>query len=134
MAENPQQQQILVETFIDVLHQSGIFSSCGQSQIMQETSQEAVDLFTTNNSTNDIEETQKEVEDDNKTNVNLLSSLIDEIRKYPCIWNISSKAHKDKYKIAEAWRRLSAALQHPGKNNENDIYCQDFCCNVLKCS
>ncbi|XP_057310512.1 uncharacterized protein LOC130648477 [Hydractinia symbiolongicarpus] len=60
-----------------------------------------------------IEETQKEVEDGNKTNVNLLSSLINEIRKYPCVWNMSSKTHKDKYKIAEAWRRLSAALQHP---------------------
>lgn len=44
-----------------------------------------------------------------------LVNLIEEVRKYPCIWNVSSKSHKDKPRKMEAWRRISGALCVPGK-------------------
>ena len=49
------------------------------------------------------------------SNDNELSAmLIEEVRKYPCIWDISLKLHEDKHEKSEAWRRISACLQQPG--------------------
>ena len=41
--------------------------------------------------------------------------LIEEVRKYPCIWNIASSSHKDKPKKMEAWRRIAAVLNQKGE-------------------
>jgi hypothetical protein len=41
-------------------------------------------------------------------------NLIEEVRRYPCLWNISLASHKDKPKKQEAWRRISAVLNIPG--------------------
>ena len=41
-------------------------------------------------------------------------NLIEEVRRYPCLWNISLAFHKDKPKKQEAWRRISAVLNIPG--------------------
>lgn len=43
-------------------------------------------------------------------------ALIEEVRQYPCVWNVSSNSYKDKPKKMEAWRRISAALNQPGKS------------------
>ena len=45
----------------------------------------------------------------------LHTMLIEEIRKYPCIWDISSKSNKERPKKIEAWKRICASLQQPGK-------------------
>ena len=51
-----------------------------------------------------IELFQEGTEDSlNKSDINLqdasfLSNLIEEIRKYPCIWNVSLKSHKERPK------------------------------------
>ena len=38
----------------------------------------------------------------------LHTMLIEEIRKYPCIWDISSKSNKERPKKIEAWKRICA--------------------------
>ncbi|XP_046863255.1 uncharacterized protein LOC124457000 [Xenia sp. Carnegie-2017] len=50
-----------------------------------------------------------------------LINLIEEVRKYPCIWNVSSKLHKDKPRKLEALRRISAALCLP-----ENVVCKEF--------
>ena len=65
---------------------------------------------------------EQQFDDDtqNEDNINFICEnelsvpLIEEVRKYPCIWDISCKSHKDKFKKMEAWRRVLAALRHPG--------------------
>lgn len=43
--------------------------------------------------------------------------IIEEVRKYPCIWDVSSHSHKDKFKKIEAWKRVSSALKLPGNKH-----------------
>ena len=45
-------------------------------------------------------------------------ALIEEARRYPCIWNVSLNCNKDKPKKLEAWRRIAAVLNQPGINIE----------------
>ena len=45
----------------------------------------------------------------------LHTMLTEEIRKCPCIWDISSKSNKERPKKIEAWKRICASLQQPGK-------------------
>ncbi len=45
-----------------------------------------------------------------KSQKSLQVQLIEEVRKFPCIWEVSSRAHKEKTMKLEAWRRISAAL------------------------
>lgn len=46
--------------------------------------------------------------------VQLSVALIEEVRRYPCVWNVTLNSNKDKPKKMEAWRRISAALNQPG--------------------
>ena len=56
---------------------------------------------------------QQDQEADN-SEFDISEMIIEEVRKYPSIWDISSKAHKDKFKKMEAWRRVSSAVKLPG--------------------
>ena len=40
--------------------------------------------------------------------------LIEEVRTYECVWNTRSKSFKDRFKKAEAWRRISMSLGQEG--------------------
>ena len=47
------------------------------------------------------------------SNIQCLS--IEEVRKYQCIWNTTSRSFKETPKNAEAWRRVSVAMKMEGK-------------------
>lgn len=52
---------------------------------------------------------------DGKQDSTFSMDLIEEVRKYPCIWNISLKSNRDKPKKMEAWRRISTSLKVAGQ-------------------
>ena len=54
---------------------------------------------------------------DGKPVASFLIILIQEVRKYPCVWNISIKSYKNRPKKMEAWRRISTSLKVPGETN-----------------
>ena len=47
-------------------------------------------------------------------NACLPEMLIEEVRNYPCVWDVSARSYKEKPKKVEAWRRMSSVLQTPG--------------------
>ena len=51
---------------------------------------------------------------DGKLEASFLMNLIQEVRKYLCVWDISMKSYKNKPKMMEAWRRISTSLKVPG--------------------
>ena len=46
---------------------------------------------------------------------NIQCMLIEEVRKYQCIWNTTCRSFKETPKKAEAWRRVSVAMKMEGK-------------------
>ena len=75
-------------------------------------------LNNSNEQGSDIEEENEEEEEEETVQAAVRDwqgELIEEIRKYPCIWNTKCKAHKDKFKKAEAWRRIAFVFNRDGK-------------------
>ena len=46
---------------------------------------------------------------------NIQCMLIEEVRKYQCIWNTTCRSFKETPKKDEAWRRVSVAMKMEGK-------------------
>ena len=80
---------------------------------------------------------------------NIQCMLIEEVRKYQCLWNTTCRSFKETPKKAEAWRRVSVAMKMEGKffleettfketptcfrrNNETEIRKQDNLCKKKK--
>ena len=100
-----------------------MFTSSAQNIASQETytQQETCTQQEDINPCDEVEEEERQLSSSTpitkcSSNENELQAiLIEEVRKYPCIWDITSKAHKEKPKKVEAWRRISASMQQPGK-------------------
>ena len=49
-----------------------------------------------------------------------MEQLIEEVRKYPCLWNKSKEEYRNQNIRENAWERLSGELEEPG------IYISNF--------
>lgn len=62
------------------------------------------------------EDNEEEIEvDDGDLPVEDKARLIDEVRKYPAIWNIKSKGYRDSQQSANSWAAISLVLEIEGR-------------------
>lgn len=50
-----------------------------------------------------------------QTNNSIIAAMIEEVKNYPSIWNVSSTDFKDRSKKEESWKRIGAQLRSDGK-------------------
>jgi hypothetical protein len=49
------------------------------------------------------------------TSKNLEAHLIEEVRRFPCLWDTTTRAYKETPLKVEAWRQISTLLNVDGK-------------------
>ena len=59
----------------------------------------------------------------NRSNNSTIAAMIEEVKNYPCIWNISSTDFKDRSKKEESWKRIAAQLRSDGELCYIFLYC-----------
>ena len=54
-----------------------------------------------------------------------MEQIIEEVRRYPCLWNKSKEEYRNQNIRDNAWERLSGELEKPGKYISNfNFYCK----------
>lgn len=46
---------------------------------------------------------------------NQIHSLIQEVKKYPCIWDVNNESYRDRVAVFEAWKEISKTVNNDGK-------------------
>jgi len=61
-----------------------------------------------------------------------LEQLIEEVRKYPCLWNKSKEKYRNQNIRDNAWERISEELEKTGKYIYNfNFYCKMQALNLI---
>ena len=61
-----------------------------------------------------------------------LEQLIEEVRKYPCLWNKSKEEYRNQNIRDNAWERISGELKKTGKYISNfNFYCKIQALNLI---